>query len=69
MTTRNATDAEILAFAKEHSMTPYHSALVRFGLAREGLRASVERVRRVIRDDRLARDRAYAAKLTTAKGA
>ena len=50
---RNATDGEILRFADKYSLTTYHRALIRFGLAQEGLRATTDRICRVLVAERL----------------
>ena len=49
---RNATDVEIAQFADTHSLGFPHIAMIRFGLKQDGLNVSVERIRRVLGEQR-----------------
>ena len=46
---RNATDGEILRFAEKHGLGPIHAQMVRFGLMEDGLRATTDRIYRVVK--------------------
>ncbi len=49
---KNATDGEILRFAEKHALGPVHAQMIRFGLSEDGLRATTDRIFRVVKDHR-----------------